>query len=527
MSDSAPVIFNYDDVITASGADPIGLRIAAPTDPDGDALTITLTGVPSDGTVEYFDGTDWVTATSSLVLTAAELTSLRYTPPASGEFGGETITYSVSDGTLTTMGTIGIDSHAESTQPEILLLAVSDSPSELNPDLYTIDANGTPTALPISPPNGSSPGIDGGFVEFAGSTYFNAADSTGNLQLYKMDASSIITPVSDGAGGTFEHILGDNSHFTVIGGSLYFDAFQGGNDDVVRMNADGSFQAYNIDPGFISFAGQNGGFVAFDGSVFFSAITPQTNGFNPDLIRLDSDGTITDISTRAPGDIQFGSSAGEDGGFIVYNNALYFNAYSDTLGDTLFRLDAGSNTPVPVDPTGSTLLHEDTGTDSGFHVFGGDLYFNETDPTSGSNTLFQMDSAGDLTQIPDFFTGDPIEDAGTLGGYIDFAGLTVFTAQTADGDGTPAFRGRMPRALRHSSRSRRAVRSTSISTAASCCSTTRSISMPMTAAAATASSSLMPAAISRRSSTMDRAGLRRPGSRAASKSRTEASISPR
>ena len=61
----------------------------------------------------------------------------------------------------------------------------------------------------------------------------------------------------------------------------------------------------------------------------------------------------------ASADVQFGSSAGEDGGFIVYNNALYFNASSDTIGtDTLFKLAAGSTTPVLVDPTGTLLSHE-------------------------------------------------------------------------------------------------------------------------------------------------------------------------
>ncbi len=104
-----PAVFNVDDVIAATGADPIALQIGAPTDADGDALTITLGTLPSYGTVEYFDGAAWVTANVNDVLSSDELMSLRYTPPASGDFSGETITYSVDDGTDTTNGAIAIN----------------------------------------------------------------------------------------------------------------------------------------------------------------------------------------------------------------------------------------------------------------------------------------------------------------------------------------------------------------------------------------------------------------------------------
>ena len=42
------------------------------------------------------------------------------------------------------------------------------------------------------------------------------------------------------------------------------------------------------------------------------------------------------------------SALGHPSNLTVFNNALYFNAYDDILGDTLFRLDAGSTTPVAV-----------------------------------------------------------------------------------------------------------------------------------------------------------------------------------
>ena len=153
--------------------------------------------------------------------------------------------------------------------------------------------------------------------------------------------------------------LGKTRNFTMFDGSLYFEAIsQSGGDQLVKLNADGTSQTIVLNPnGEEAFPGQNG-FTEFDGSLYFAAITQTNNGFNPDLIKLDADGTWTEISTRAPADVQFGSLAGEDGGFIVYNNALYFNSYSDTLGFTLFELAAGSITPVAVDPTGTLLSHE-------------------------------------------------------------------------------------------------------------------------------------------------------------------------
>ncbi|WP_198517259.1 VCBS domain-containing protein [Vibrio sp. HA2012] len=88
------------------------MGLLAPTDVDGDSLVITVTGVPSIGTVTYFDGSDYIPVSVGLILTAAQLTGLQYDAPydydpvADGDIGD--FTYSVYDGTGTASGSVDI-----------------------------------------------------------------------------------------------------------------------------------------------------------------------------------------------------------------------------------------------------------------------------------------------------------------------------------------------------------------------------------------------------------------------------------
>src|SRR5258708_7682848 len=105
MPNLPPELANPDSVIAAAGTATVDLRLSA-FDPDGDPLSVTLSVVPSYGTLQYFDGTIWITATAAATITETELETLRYTPPASGEHGGEALVYSVSDGVDTVSATI-------------------------------------------------------------------------------------------------------------------------------------------------------------------------------------------------------------------------------------------------------------------------------------------------------------------------------------------------------------------------------------------------------------------------------------
>jgi hypothetical protein len=71
------------------------LSITAPTDPDGNDLTITVTAVPTGGTLQTADG---IEVTSNTTLTISQLTGLVFTPDAdlnsdTTEFGS--FTYNV------------------------------------------------------------------------------------------------------------------------------------------------------------------------------------------------------------------------------------------------------------------------------------------------------------------------------------------------------------------------------------------------------------------------------------------------
>ncbi len=421
-----PQIANPDAVIAAAGTGPITLDIAAPTDSDGSTPTITLDTVPTYGTTQYFNGTTFVTATPGTMLTPAELARLEYTPPPSGEFGGQTITYTATNGTSSNQGTIAVTVLIGDTGPSNLYFSAFAGPGNGgNPDLYTLDANGNPLAIPLNPPNGSFAGENGGLFQFAGNLYFFASTPTTGDALFEMTPNGTVTPVSDGNGGFFGD-TGENAHFTEFDGSLYFEAISNaGGDQLVKLNADGTSQTIVLNTGGQeAFPGQNGGFVEFDGDLYFSAVTTTTNGFNPDLIQLDPNGNVTEISTRSPANAQFGSSAGEDGGFYVFDNTLYFNATSDLVGDTLFRLTAGSTTPEPVDPTGTVLSHT-FGVSSAFHEFDGSLYFDELSSALG-DTLFRLDANGTLTPLE--YQSQPLVNAGEFNGFVDFAGSTYFAA---------------------------------------------------------------------------------------------------
>ena len=93
------------------------LSITAPTDPDGGNLTITVTAVPTGGTLKTADGTE---VTSNTTLTISQLTGLVFTPDTnlnsdSTEFGS--FTYSVSDGSLSDAGSIAISVTAVNDAP--------------------------------------------------------------------------------------------------------------------------------------------------------------------------------------------------------------------------------------------------------------------------------------------------------------------------------------------------------------------------------------------------------------------------
>ncbi|MEJ1968238.1 MAG: type I secretion C-terminal target domain-containing protein [Rhizomicrobium sp.] len=427
-----PVIHNYDATFADDGTAPFSLQIALPTDPEGDTLTVTLDQVPDYGVVEYFDGAALVQAHAGDTLTPDELASLQYTPDGTGTHGGGSVVYSVSDGIASSTGSIAINDVAEEDAgpPIPLLIFSAIGPGFDGPDLFLMPppGNGGPVFFPIrdgstgdpAPQEGSNAGEDGGFVHFGGDLYF-FADIYDGSGLAADSLVSFLDPFDAVTG--VNGLTGQDAHFTPFAGALYFEGVTADGIQLAKMTPDETITSIDANPGANSNPGETGGLTVLDGSLYFSAFTPTSGTNNQDLVRLDADGTLHDITTRsAPGN---GSAAGEDGGLFAYNHALYFNAISDTLGDTLFKLDAGSTTPEVV---GSTVLAHDYGTPSAFHIYNGDLYFDEHSDALGADTLFKLDPQGNLTALTDG-SGNALQDAGA-NGFADFNGSLYFSAQT-------------------------------------------------------------------------------------------------
>ncbi|BAN50029.1 retention module-containing protein [Metapseudomonas resinovorans] len=142
------------------------LNIQAPTDVDGDALTITVTGLPTLGQVLLANGT---AVTNGQILTSAQLQGLKYNAPADyntsqtvGNF-----TYSVSDGKVSTAGTITLGVTPVNDAPVVSSNSITvaeesvgtslglSAPTDADGDSLTITVTGLPTIGQVLLANGN------------------------------------------------------------------------------------------------------------------------------------------------------------------------------------------------------------------------------------------------------------------------------------------------------------------------------------------------------------------------------------
>src|SRR5262249_40903889 len=157
--------------------------------------------------------------------------------------------------------------------------------------------------------------------------------------------------------------------------------------------------------------------------------TAVTSATGIDLFRLD---TATSTTPTAI-DVNPGASssfAGEFGGFAVFNDTLYFHAFSATYGgDVLFSLAAGSSTATEVLDAGNALFNFFQF--NAFHVASDGLFFTDTDfngPFSG-DALYKLDAGNGITAIT--FNGDALTGAGQFGGFVEFNNALYFAAAPA------------------------------------------------------------------------------------------------
>ncbi|WP_346842270.1 retention module-containing protein [Metapseudomonas otitidis] len=161
----APVVdSNAITVAEESVGTPLGLK--APTDVDGDALTITVTGLPVVGRVTLADGT---TVSNGQTLTSAQLQGLKYNAPADYKAGDPVgnFTYSVNDGTTTVVGSVAVSVTSVNDLPVVdskpLTVAEESvgtplglkAPTDADGDVLTIKVTGLPVVGQVTLADGS------------------------------------------------------------------------------------------------------------------------------------------------------------------------------------------------------------------------------------------------------------------------------------------------------------------------------------------------------------------------------------
>ncbi|MFC5355124.1 beta strand repeat-containing protein [Azospirillum himalayense] len=105
-ANTAPTAQETKQVAIDQNSSRVGLSIDKPVDPEGDALTVTVTGLPTIGTVQRFDGTALQVGDT---LTPDQLAAVVYTPPFGTTGTAGQFTYTISDGVNLVGRAVAID----------------------------------------------------------------------------------------------------------------------------------------------------------------------------------------------------------------------------------------------------------------------------------------------------------------------------------------------------------------------------------------------------------------------------------
>jgi hypothetical protein len=169
------------------------LNIPVPTDPDGDALTVVINQLPSNGTLTFANG---AIVQAGQSFSAADLAGIKFTPNAN--FNGVVeIDYSVSDGTTSTDGT-----HTVTVNPVNDAPTVVNSSSTMNEDTYKgslgiptpsdVDGDSLTVTIGNLPGNGTltfangalvQPGVSFSASELAGIKFTPDANFNGTVNI--------------------------------------------------------------------------------------------------------------------------------------------------------------------------------------------------------------------------------------------------------------------------------------------------------------------------------------------------------
>jgi hypothetical protein len=213
----APVA-QSDKTITVNEDSPAtSLAITAPTDLDGDALTVTVSGVPvaTSGSVRRTDGS---AVAAGATLTLAELQALTFVPAVNANGAAGSFAYSVADGAggsasqAITLTILPVNDAPVAPADRTITLDEDTSaalnnavPTDVDGDALTVTVSAVPSALQgqIRLPNGRvvTTGETLSFAELQSVVFHSAPDANGT-------AGTFAYTVTDEKGGSATHSVG-------------------------------------------------------------------------------------------------------------------------------------------------------------------------------------------------------------------------------------------------------------------------------------------------------------------------------
>ena len=334
------------------------LEITTPTDADGNSLTITVTAVPSGGTLATADGT---AVTTSSTLTITQLTGLVFTPDTNlnddtTSFGA--FTYSVSDGSLSDSSTVTISVTPVNDAPElvgIMEFAVDENTTAVatitatdvdgdtltysvsggdDQALFTIDAS-TGALSFITAPDYENPGdSDQDNIYLVQVT---ASDGNGGSvsQSYVITVNKILEGTAESdtlfGGSDNDTIYGYEDSDTLEGGAGSDTLYGGADNDTLKGGTGNDILDGGTGRDILTGGDGNDTFVIRAGDGSSSYIFPQTNFIHDfengvDLIGLDNGLTFAELTIEQ----------GTAGSFQVAG----YNFHYDYTSHTLVRITA-------------------------------------------------------------------------------------------------------------------------------------------------------------------------------------------
>ncbi len=236
------VLWIPDDIALIPTTQGYPILAAPPIDPDGDPVTIMITGTPADGTLYYNStgGGIWVAlpvGSQSTALTSAQFLTLRYRPDGDGVQETLTVTYTATDGTRTTVGTITINTMVGG--PGITVPgSSSDDTIYGTPNADTLNGSGGADIVIAGAGNDSVNGGDGADRLEGGDGNDTIDGGNGNDSMLGGNGNDVLilsagTDVIDGGANT------DVLDFTAATGAVTYTVVQGATDSTLNLATSG------------------------------------------------------------------------------------------------------------------------------------------------------------------------------------------------------------------------------------------------------------------------------------------------